>query len=70
MNTAPQKIDLGVIVAMTWALVAVFLTVVLGPKLGFRGWTWLGLHHLLCVIGVSHELLRGWQRRRERNAHG
>ena len=70
MSVQPKKLDLGVIVATTWLLVALGLTVLLGPSLGLRGWVWLGLHHLLCAIGVSHELLRGWRRRREGISHG
>ncbi len=69
MSAQPKKLDWGVIVATTWFLVALGLTVVLGPGLGLRGWAWLGLHHLLCAIGVSHELLRGWRRRHEEIAH-
>ena len=50
--------DLGRVVAITWILVAVGITVLVGPELGWRGWLWLGLHHLLCLIGASHELWR------------
>jgi len=69
MSGHAKKLDLGVIVATTWLLVAIGLTVVLGPGLGLRGWAWLALHHLLCGIGVSHELFRGWRRRREEISH-
>lgn len=54
----------GTVVALSWAAVAVGLTVVIGPQLGLRGWLWLGLHHLLCLVGVGHELWR--ERRRAR----
>ena len=51
------------IVAMAWVGVAIGLTIFVGPKLGLRGWAWLGVHHLLCLAGASHELYRASQRR-------
>ncbi len=62
---AARRLDGGVIVAITWATVALSMTVLIGGQLGLRGWFWLGLHHVLCVVGVSHELRRGWKRRQE-----
>jgi len=53
-----RDLDLGVVAALTWILVAIGLTVLLGPRLGLRGWTWLGVHHVLCVVGSGHELWR------------
>ncbi len=41
------------------------MTVLIGGQIGLRGWFWLGLHHVLCVAGVSHELRRGWRRREQ-----
>ena len=61
-----QRADGGVIVALAWLFVAVGVTVVFGAKLGLRGWIWLGLHHVVCVVGVTHELWRGWKRRKRR----
>jgi hypothetical protein len=58
-----RRIDINFVLALTWILVAIGLTVLLGPKLGLRGWVWLGLHHLLCLIGTSHELWRAHRRR-------
>ncbi len=55
--------DLGVIIALTWVMVAIALTALYGPTLGLRGWIWLGVHHALCAIGAAHELRRGWRRR-------
>lgn len=43
---------------MTWLLVAAGLTLLIGPRLGWRGWMWLGAHDVLCLIGASHELWR------------
>jgi len=50
--------DLGRVIAIAWILVAIGLTLVIGPELGWRGWIWLGIHHLLCAVGTSHELWR------------
>ncbi len=58
-----RVLDLGVIVAFAWLFTAVGLTVVFGPVLGLRGWGWLLGHHLLCLLGCTHELRRGWRRR-------
>ena len=62
------RIDLWVVLAFAWLGVALGLTLVFGPRLGLRGWVWLGLHHLLCLVGVTHELRRGWRRRQARLA--
>ncbi|MFT5584115.1 MAG: hypothetical protein ACI9VR_001700 [Cognaticolwellia sp.] len=62
---AARRLDGGVIVAITWATVALSMTVLIGGELGLRGWLWLGLHHILCVAGVTHELRRGWRRRQQ-----
>lgn len=56
--------DLGVIIALVWLMVAVSVTVLYGPQLGLRGWLWLGFHHALCVLGTTHELRRVWRQRR------
>lgn len=50
--------DTGVVVALAWLTLAIGATALFGPSLGLRGWLWLGLHHLLCLLGVSHELWR------------
>jgi hypothetical protein len=59
-----RVLDLGVIVALAWIFCAVAITVLFGATLGLRGWGWLLVHHLLCVVGCTHELLRGWKRRK------
>lgn len=66
-EAAPKKrpLDRGAVAALTWAVVAIGLTLVIGPELGLRGWLWLGLHHLLCLVGVSHELWRAQKRARQ-----
>ena len=53
-----KRVDIGRVVAMSWLFIAVGMTVVLAPQIGLRGWVWLGLHHILCAIGVTHELRR------------
>lgn len=53
-----KRINIGRTVALLWLTVAIGVTIALGPQLGWRGWIWLGGHHLLCVFGVSHELWR------------
>ena len=58
-----KKLDSGLVVALAWLTAAVVVTVLWGGSLGLRGWIWLGLHHLLCVAGCTHELRRAWQRR-------
>ena len=68
MRVGRRNLDVGVVAALTWILVAIGLTVVLGPRLGLRGWAWLGVHHLLCAAGCGHELWRGWRRRKARVA--
>lgn len=60
------RVDFGALAALTWLAFAVLVTVVFGPLLGLRGWAWLGLHHLLCVVGCTHELRRAQQRKAAR----
>ena len=60
-----RRIDVGRTFAIAWIVVAVGLTVAIGPKLGYRGWLWLGTHDLLCAIGAGHEL---WRKRRRAGA--
>jgi len=71
MSTAAERRrrwDAGVIIALAWLFAAIAMTVLVGPKLGLRGWLWMGAHHIVCVIGVSHEMWRGWKRRKKRLA--
>lgn len=63
-----RRLDWLLIIALTWLISAVGLTILLGPSLGLRGLCWLGLHHLLAAIGVAHELRRAWRRRQARLA--
>lgn len=59
---ARRRVDPGTVIALAWATTALGLTVMFGPMLGLRGWLWLGVHHLLCAVGVTHELLRARRR--------
>lgn len=52
------RIDIGRTVAIAWIVVAVGLTILVGPSLGWRGWMWLGAHDILCAVGAGHELWR------------
>ena len=63
MQTGRPRTDLGSIAALTWLSFAVMVTIAFGPLLGLRGWAWLGLHHVLCVVGCTHELRRARERR-------
>lgn len=65
---ARRELDLGTVVALSWAFIAVGMTALIGPQLGLRGWAWLGIHDALCVLGVTHELWRGWKRHKARQA--
>lgn len=62
-STAKKRVDVGFVVALAWLTSAGVVTVIWGGGLGLRGWIWLGLHHVLCVAGCSHELRRAWARR-------
>lgn len=63
-----SRTDGGVVVALAWLFVAIGITVVFGSSLGLRGWVWLSLHHVICAGAVSHEMWRGWKRRKIRLA--
>jgi hypothetical protein len=59
-----RRVDIGRVVALAWIVVAIGLTVGIGPHLGLRGWAWLGAHHVLCAVGAGHELLKSRNRPR------
>ena len=61
-STPARRIDLGAVIALTWLGVALGVTLIFGPSLGLRGWAWLGLQHLLAVIGAPLELWRAQRR--------
>lgn len=63
MSRPRPPMDLGRTAAVAWIIVAVAVTVIIGPNLGLRGWAWLSVHHLLCAVGASHELWRAHKRR-------
>jgi hypothetical protein len=70
IRSAWERLDLGVALALGWLLFAIIISAWIGPQLGMRGLAWMGLHHLLCLVGSTHELRRGWRRhllRRERS---
>ncbi len=53
---------LAPVVALAWVAVAVGLTVVLAPTMGYRGWMWLAVHHWACAIGAGWELVLDYRR--------
>lgn len=61
-----RRPDLGAVLALAWLSFALLFTMVFGSMLGLRGWAWLGVHHLLCVVGCGHELRRASRRRGRR----
>ena len=65
-----RRLDYGVGFAIGWLIFAVIVSIGLGPQLGLRGWAWLGVHHVICLIGCTHELRRGWRRRRSKLSMG
>ena len=60
----PRSFDLGFVVAIAWLICAVVGTLLWGSKLGLRGTIWLAVHHVLCVVGCTHEIRRAWYRRK------
>ena len=50
----------ALIVAFSWLLASVMLSLLLVPSLGARGLMWLGLHNALCLIGCGWEIRRAW----------
>lgn len=45
------------VLALSWVVVAIGVTVMLAPILGLRGWVWLGLHHLVMVVTITLQVL-------------
>ena len=62
MKRQAKRMDIPAIIAVSWGLSAVLMTILLYDKLGARGWLWMGVHHIFCLVGVSHEL-RQYQKR-------
>ena len=44
------------IIALTWILVSIIITCIIYDDLGFRGWVFLSMHHIFCMIGAGTEL--------------
>ena len=55
-STTPAKRSWSQVVAVTWGLSAVLMTVLFYGDLGLRGLFWLWVHNALCAAGVVHEL--------------
>ena len=65
MKRQEKRLNISSIIAVTWALIAVSITFFLFDKLGARGWLWLSIHHIFCIIGVSHEWIKHQKRLQE-----
>ena len=52
-------------VAVAWLISAAVLTVLLSPRLGYRGLFWLWVHNGFCLLGTGHEF---WRYRKEKTA--
>ena len=61
-----RRLDLGVALAFGWLLFALIASVWWGPQFGLRGLVWMAIHHVLCLVGCTHELRRGWRRHQVR----
>lgn len=60
-------LDFMAILAVAWIITSLLVTLLLWNHLGARGWIWLGIHHVLCLIGCSHEYFRYQKRQALRN---
>lgn len=50
-----KRFDLGRAVAMTWVVATLGSIVILGPRMGYRGWMWLAVNAVLCAAGAGWE---------------
>ena len=50
----------ALVLAFTWLLASVVLSILLVPSLGARGLMWLAFHNVLCLIGCGWEIRRAW----------
>ena len=62
MKRQRSTIDIFAVIAISWLIIAIILTIFSFGKLGARGWLWLGIHNIFCIIGVSHEWFRHQKR--------
>jgi hypothetical protein len=53
-----RRVRPAVVLAISWLLASVVLTVTLAPQLGVRGLIWLTLQDLVCLVGCGWELHR------------
>ena len=58
MKRRTSDFDIQAVLAVTWVLSSILLTIALGDKLGVRGWLWLMVHHIVCLLSCAHELRR------------
>ena len=43
-------------IALTWILFSIIITFLISRDLGVRGWMFLLIHHVFCIIGAGSEL--------------
>ena len=43
-------------IALTWILFSIIITFLIHSELGTRGWIFLLIHHVFCLIGAGIEL--------------
>lgn len=53
-----SEFDIQAVLAVTWVLSSILVTILLSQQLGLRGWLWLCSHHIVCVLACSHEYKR------------
>jgi hypothetical protein len=51
----------ALMLALTWLLVSVVLTMLMAPTLGARGLLWLAFHDAACLFGCGWEIRRAWK---------
>jgi ABC-type methionine transport system permease subunit len=51
----------ALVLALTWLLVSVVLTMLMAPALGARGLLWLAVQDGACLFGCSWEIRRAWR---------
>ena len=51
-------------IALTWILFSIILTFLIYSDLGTRGWIFLLIHHVFCLIGAGSELKKHFSEHR------
>ena len=51
----------ALVLAITWLLVSMVMSILLVPMLGARGLIWLGIQDAACLFGCGWEIRRAWK---------